>query len=95
MVYAKSDWHQHRIDLASYCDEKQEVVAVSTTVRQTNHIFVSIDYRPFKGNIKTRNQDGLRTCTISTRENRNTTEETSTSNTQREVTHVLHQAQKI
>ena len=46
IVYARSDWHQHQVDLTPYCDKQQEVVAARATVQHTNHIFVSIYYRP-------------------------------------------------
>lgn len=55
IVYARSDWYQHQVDLTPYCDEQQEVVGVRATVQQTNHIFVSIYYRPLRDKTHTRN----------------------------------------
>lgn len=55
IVYARSDWYQHQVDLTPYCDEQQEVVGVRATVQQTNHIFVSIYYRPLRDKTRTRN----------------------------------------
>lgn len=33
VIYVRSDWPRHQVDLTPYCDQDQEVVAVLTSVR--------------------------------------------------------------
>ncbi|KAG0436028.1 hypothetical protein HPB47_018188 [Ixodes persulcatus] len=46
MVYLRSDWPQHQIDLKRWCTDRQEVVAVRATHQGTPGIIASVYYRP-------------------------------------------------
>ncbi|KAG0428647.1 hypothetical protein HPB47_024371 [Ixodes persulcatus] len=47
LVYVRTDWPQHQIDLAQHCNDSQEIVAVrATTIKNNNVIFVSAYLRP-------------------------------------------------
>ncbi|KAM7304248.1 hypothetical protein ISCGN_014148 [Ixodes scapularis] len=46
MVYLRSDWPQHQIDLMRWCTDRQEVVAVRATHQGTPVIIASVYYRP-------------------------------------------------